>query len=53
MTDKDPVRPMPPEALDEIEELMALPIKKPPAIILFGDEDVVGFTPASPDAPIP
>jgi len=53
MTENGPAPPIPPEALEEIDELMALPIKKPPAIIVFGDDDVVGFTPASPDAADP
>ena len=31
---------------ERIAALMAMPIKAPPAITIFGDDDVVGFTPA-------
>lgn len=31
---------------ERIAALMALPIKAPPAVTIFGDDDVTGFTPA-------
>lgn len=32
---------------DQIEALMAAPVSPPPAVIVVGDDDVAGFTPAS------
>ena len=40
---------MPPEPLlspEDIDALMRGPVKERPAIIVLGDEDVFGFTPA-------
>ncbi len=31
-----------------IERLMAQPVPKRPSIIVIGDDDIVGFTPAQP-----
>ena len=35
----------PADESDQIDELMAMPIKPPPAVTVFGDDAVVGFTP--------
>jgi hypothetical protein len=34
-----------PDVEEEIEVLMAQPIKAQPAVTIFGDDDVVGFNP--------
>ena len=36
-----------------IDALMALPIKQPPQITIFGDDDVVGINPAPPVSETP
>jgi len=39
-------------SVDEIDTLMKRPLKKMPSIIVVGDDDVFGFTPA-PNMPQP
>lgn len=41
--------PAPRDAAEAIDAMMALPIKEPAAVTIFGDEDVVGVSPARPD----
>jgi hypothetical protein len=36
------------EMTKRIDRLMAGPVKERPAIVVFGDDDLVGFTPAPP-----
>lgn len=36
------------ELASQIDALMAQPIKSRPAVLVFGDDDVHGFTPAAP-----
>jgi hypothetical protein len=33
-------------SVDDIDTLMKGPLKEPPSIIVVGDDDVIGFTPA-------
>ncbi len=45
---RKPEPPPEPDAAQEIEALMAQPIKAQPAVTIFGDDDVVGFNPPKP-----
>lgn len=38
---------------EEIEALMQGPVARQPSVVVLGDEDVVGFTPAPPPTPSP
>lgn len=44
--ENSPRDPDPGELARRIDELMAGPIKQPPAVTVFGDDAVTGFTPA-------
>ena len=37
---------------DEIDALMKGPVRKMPSIVVVGDDDVIGYTPAPPPEPI-
>jgi hypothetical protein len=45
-----PVSRLDPETARLIDALMAQPIKGRPAVIVVGDPDVIGFTPAKADS---